>query len=48
MHLALLLRAACRRAGVIDTAGMWTITADIIRTLAVETGLALGAEVVYI
>ena len=48
MHLALLLRAACRRVGVVDTARMWTITADIIHTLAVEAGLALGAEVVYV
>ena len=48
MHLALLLRTACRCVGVVDTAGMWSITADIIRTLAVEAGLALGAEVVYV
>ena len=48
MHLALLLCAVCRRVGVVYTTGMWPITADIIRTLAVEAGLTLGAEVVNV
>ena len=48
MHLALLLGAICRRVGIVDAAGVWPITADIIRSLAVEAGLTLGAEVVYV